>query len=143
MDRSQHTVTRCLSDEKTQAAISIKLLNKPDHMNNSLYEVELAKAQIENKEVIIVRFFIFQYAKLRMLGLYYNFSTKFCDVNKFKVLETDTDSLYLAFAEKQLNILSDLNELVEVSIKWLRRSFHCYSCSKFLPPSMLCKTQAT
>ena len=70
-------------------------------MNNSLYEIELAKAQIEHKEPIIVGFFI-QYAKLRMLELYYNFFTRFCDVNKFEELEMDTDSLYLALAEKEL-----------------------------------------
>ena len=71
-------------------------------MNNSLYEVELAKAQIEHKEPTIVEFFILQYAKLRMLELYYNFFTRFCDVNKFEELEMDTDSLYLALAEKEL-----------------------------------------
>ena len=36
-------------------------------MNNSLYEVELAKAQIEHKELIIVGFFILEYAKLGIL----------------------------------------------------------------------------
>ena len=71
-------------------------------MNNSLYEVELAKAEIEHKEPIIVWFFILQYAKLRMLELYYNFITRFCDVNMFEELEMDTDSLYLALAEKEL-----------------------------------------
>ena len=73
-----------------------------DHVNNSLYEVELAKAQIEHKDSIIVGFFILQYAKFRMLELYHNFFTKFCDVNKFEELEMDTKSLYLAFAEKDL-----------------------------------------
>ena len=67
-----------------------------------MYEVELAKAQIEHKEPIIVGLFILQYAKLRMLELYYNFFTKLCDVNKFEELEMDTDSLYLALAEKEL-----------------------------------------
>ena len=67
-----------------------------------MYEVELAKAEIEHKEPIIVGFFILQYAKLRMLELYYNFFTRFCDVNKFEELERDTDSLYLALAEKEL-----------------------------------------
>ena len=62
-------------------------------MNNSLYEVELAKAQIEHKEPIFFGFFTLQYAKLRRLELYYNFSTRFCDVNKFEVLEMDTDLL--------------------------------------------------
>ena len=71
-------------------------------MNNSLYEVELAKAQSEHNEPIIVGFFILQYAKLRMLEMYYNFLTRFCDVNKFEELEMDTDSLYLALAEKEL-----------------------------------------
>ena len=70
-------------------------------MNNSLYEVELAKAQIEHKEPIIVGFFILQYAKLRMLELYYNFFTELCDVTKFEELEMDTDSLCLALAEKE------------------------------------------
>ena len=71
-------------------------------MNNSLFEVELAKAQIEHKEPIIVGLFILQYAKLRMLELYCNFFTRFCDVNKFEELGMDTDSLLLALAEKEL-----------------------------------------
>ena len=71
-------------------------------MNKTLYEVELAKAQIEHKEPIIVGFFILRYAKLRTLELYYNFFTKFRDVNKFEELEMDTDSLYLALTEKEL-----------------------------------------
>ena len=100
MDRSRHTVTKYLSDEKTHAAINSKLFKKLDHVNNSLYEVELAKAQIEHREPIIVGFFILQYAKLRMLELY--FFTRFCDVNKFVELEMDTDSLYLALAEKEM-----------------------------------------
>ena len=37
-----------------------------------------------------------------MLELYYNFFTKFCDLNKFEELEMDTDSLYLALAAKEL-----------------------------------------
>ena len=100
-DRSRHTVTKYLRDEK-HMALNSKLFKKLDHVNNSLYEVELTKAQIEHREPIIVGFFILQYAKLRMLELYYNFFTRFCDVNKFEELEMDTDSLYLALAKKEL-----------------------------------------
>ena len=71
-------------------------------MNNSLYEVELAKELIEHKEPNIVRLSILQYAKLRMLELYYDLFTKFCDVTKFNVLEMDTDLIYLAPADKEL-----------------------------------------
>ena len=102
MDRGGHTVTKYLSDEKTHAAINSTLFRKLDLVNTSLYEVELAKAEIEHRKPIIVGFFILQYAKLRMLELYYNFFTRFCDVNKFEELEMDTDSLYLTLAEKEL-----------------------------------------
>ena len=87
---------------KKHAAINSKLFRKLDHVNNSMYEVELAKAEIEHTEPIIVGFFILQYAKLRMLVLYYNFSTRFCDVNKFEELQMDKGSLYLALAQKEL-----------------------------------------
>ena len=70
MDRSRHTVTKYLNDEKTHGAINTKLLKRLDHINDQLYEVELAKVEIEQREPNIVGFFILQYAKLRMLELH-------------------------------------------------------------------------
>ena len=102
MDRSRHTVTKYLSDEKTHGAINTKFFKRLNHINDQLYEVELAKAEIEHRKPIIAGFFILQYAKLRMLELYYNFFERFYDVNKFEELEMDTDSLYLALSEKAL-----------------------------------------
>ena len=100
MDRSRHTVRKYLNDEKTHGAVNTNLLNRLDYINDRLFEVELAKAEIEHREPIIVGFFILQYAKLRVLELYYNFFERFCDLNKFEGLEMDTDSLYLALSEK-------------------------------------------
>ena len=101
-DRSRHTVTKYLNDEKTHGAMNTKLFKRLDHINDQLYEVELATAEIEHREPTIVGFFILQYAKLRMLELYYNFFDRFCDVNNFWEVEIDTDSLYLALSEKKL-----------------------------------------
>ena len=69
MDRSRHTVTRYLNDEKTHSAINSKMFKRPNHITDQLYEVELVKTKIEHREPIIVGFFILQYAKLRMLDL--------------------------------------------------------------------------
>ena len=102
MDRSRHTVTKFLSHEKTHGAINTKMFKCLDHINDQLYEVKLAKADIEHKQPIIVGFFILQNAKLRMLETYYNFFERFFDVNKFEELEMDTDSLCLALSEKEL-----------------------------------------
>ena len=102
MDRSRHTVTKYLSDEKTHGAINTKLFKRLDHINDQLYELQLAKAEVEHRKPIIVGFFIIQYAKLRMLELSYNFLERFYDVNKFEEMEMDTDCLYLALSEKEL-----------------------------------------
>ena len=102
MDRSRHTVSKYFSEEKTHGAINTNFFKRLDYINDQLYEVQLAKAEIEHREPIIVGFFILQYAKLRMLELKYIFFDRFWDVNKFEVLEVDTDSLYLALSEKQL-----------------------------------------
>ena len=88
MDRSRQTNTKYLNDEKTHKAINEK----------DLFKKDLLKSTIEHRESIIVGSFILQYAKLRMLELYYNFFDKFCDINKFQELEVDTDSVYLALA---------------------------------------------
>ena len=69
------------------------------YINDQLYEVELAKSEIEQKEPITTGFFILQYAKLGNLGRFYDFFDMYCDVTKFEELEVDTDSLYLESSE--------------------------------------------
>ena len=102
IDRSRHTETKYLNDEKTHKAINGKTFKRLNNVSKENYEVELAKSKIEHREPIIAGFFILQYAKLRMLELYYNFFDRFWDVDKFEELEMDTDSLYLALAHENL-----------------------------------------
>ena len=102
MDRSRHTVTKYLTDGKTHSAINSKMFKRLNHIADQLYEVEVVKPEIEHREPIIVGFFILQYAKQRMLEPYYNFFEKFCYTDKYEELEMDTDSLYLALSEENL-----------------------------------------
>ena len=88
--------TKYLDEKKTNRAINITFFKQLRYINDSVYEVEPVKAEIEHLEPIIVGFFILQYAKLRMLELYYNFFKQYCDESKFWELEMDADSLYLA-----------------------------------------------
>ena len=135
MNRSRHSLTKYRSNEKTHAATKSKLFKKLDHVNNASYEAELAKAQIEHKEPIFIGFFILQNAKLRMLELY-NFFTKFWDVNKFEELEMDTESLYLAFAERELEdcIRPEMKaELKQLRSKYCTASFTADAVGNFSP----------
>ena len=50
MDRSRHTVTKYLNDEKTHSAINGKLFKRPNFINDQLYEVELVKSEIEHRD---------------------------------------------------------------------------------------------
>ena len=64
--------------------------------------MELVKSEIEHREPIIVGFCILQNAKLRIFELYYNFFKNFCNTGKYEEPEMDTDSLYLALSEENL-----------------------------------------
>ena len=66
VDRSRQTETKYLNDEKTHKAINRKMFKRLNNVSKEIYENE-------HREPIIVGFFILQYAKLRMLELYYNF----------------------------------------------------------------------
>ena len=119
MDRSRHTVTKYLTDEKTHSAINSKMFKRPNHITDQPYEVELVKPEIEHREPIIVGFFILQYAKQRMLELYCNFFKKFCDTDKYEELEMDTDSLYLALSKEKLGDVI----LPEKRAEWVQLCF--------------------
>ena len=97
MDRSRHTITKYLNDEKTH-----KAANEPLFKKLNTVEKDMFKSTIEHREPIIVGFFIQHYAKLRMLELFYNYFDKLCDVNKFEELEMDKDSICSALAEANL-----------------------------------------
>ena len=60
MDCNWHTVARYINEEKAHFANVCKLLNKLNGVNNSIYEVELSKAEIQHKGTIIVGSFILQ-----------------------------------------------------------------------------------
>ena len=57
MLRSRHTLTKNLNDEKTHAALNVRMFNKLNCVNNALFEVELAKGEIERKEPINIGVF--------------------------------------------------------------------------------------
>ena len=138
MDRSQHTVTKYLNDKKTHSAINNKIFKRLNFITDQFYEVELVKSEIEHREPIIVGFFILQYAKLRMLELYYIFFKKFCDTEKNEELEMDTDSLYLALSEENLEDIflpEKRNEWEAIRSRDCTDSFTANATGNFFPRS--------
>ena len=56
MDRSRHTVTKFLTDEKTYTATNSKMLKRLKKITDQLYKVEFVKSEIKHREPINVAF---------------------------------------------------------------------------------------
>lgn len=69
---------------------------------SDVYEVHMAKRTVTYKLPTNIAFFVYSYAKLRMLQFYYDFLYAVLPFNSFELLEMDTDSLYFALAHDTL-----------------------------------------
>ena len=49
MDRSRHTVTKYLTDEKTHSAIKNKMFKRLIHIIDQLYEVEFSSQKVSTE----------------------------------------------------------------------------------------------
>ena len=84
-----------------------RLINHPNFravhtLDEELYEVELNKKAIRLSLPLQIGFFVYQYAKLRMLEFYYSFLLRFIHPSDFQLCEMDTDSAYLAISSERL-----------------------------------------
>ena len=71
-----------------------------DH--NDLFEVESAKNKVRWNLPLQIGFFVYQYAKLRMLQFHFDFVDKFVSRDDYQLCEMDTDSLYMALSSGSL-----------------------------------------
>ena len=63
-----------------------------DILGDNYYEISKTKKSIKMDLPIQIGFFVYQYAKLRMLEFYYDLIDKFLDRSDFEYCEMDTDS---------------------------------------------------
>lgn len=113
MDRSKHSKTKYGIGSQINQLVNSKYFKSLNEIPGNIVKVELTKRVVEHKEPIIVGFFILQYAKLTMLQLYYNFFNVFCDRGKFELIEMDTDSLYMALSE------SNIEDIIQPKLKFI------------------------
>jgi hypothetical protein len=73
--------------------------------------VELAKDQIKLDLPIQLGYMILQYAKLCMLEFYYDLMDVYVERNIIEMIETDTDSMYMAISG------STLSEVIKPSMQ--------------------------
>lgn len=77
--------------------------------------MHIAKKTIAHKLPVNIAFFVYGYAKLRMLQFYYDFIRRVIPVGRLELLEIDTDSLYFSLSHKSLeeSIAEDCKHLYD------------------------------
>ena len=99
MDVSRHENINYEEDEsKVCRAINSLFFRDLQEISEGVYELKSSKKKLKMNLPIQIGFFVYQYAKLRMLQFYYEVIDHFLDRSDFELLEMDTDSLYMALA---------------------------------------------
>ena len=106
MDVSRHENINYEEDEsKVCRAINSLFFRDLQEISEGVYELKSSKKKLKMNLPIQVGFFVYQYAKLRMLEFYYNCVDRFLERSDFELLEMDTDSLYMALAGESVEEL--------------------------------------
>ena len=86
---------------------SRKLVNNPlfrrqTPLGSEMVEVDMAKRSITWNRPNQIGYFVYQYAKLRMLDFFYNCIQKYVDKADYSLCQMDTDSIYMSLSGDSL-----------------------------------------
>ena len=103
-NKSKHKNVLYCGEASASRHINDPLFHKLDPVNDdeSVHEVHMHKKTIVYDLPHTIGFFVYQYAKMRMLEFYFDFMVKFVDPKDFQYCEMDTDSAYMALSAATL-----------------------------------------
>ena len=126
MDVTRHENINYEQDEsKVCRAINSLFFRDLQEVEEGVYELKSSKKKLKMNLPIQIGFFVYQYAKLRMLQFYYHCIDRFVERSNYELLEMDTDSLYMALAGDSVEELvkRELREEYEaVKSSWFPRT---------------------
>lgn len=112
-------------EEKVARTINSFFFRDLDELPEGVFEIKSSKKKAKLDLPIQVGFFVYQYAKLRMLQFYYHFIDHFCERTEFEYLEMDTDSAYMALSGDSIEavVKADLHDSFQkTKCNWLPRT---------------------
>ena len=89
----------------TSSLINNKHFRQLEVVTDNAYEIEMSKGVVTYTLPLYIGFFVYQYAKLRMLQFYYDFVNRYVERPLFQYCEMDTDSTYIALAGESIDDL--------------------------------------
>ena len=104
----------------TSSLINNKCFRQLEFVTDNAYEIEMSKCVVTYTLPIHIGFFVYQYAKLRMLQFYYDFVDRFVEPPLFQYCEMDTDSAYIALPGESIdNLVVDRDNYFRHRSEWL------------------------
>ena len=104
-NKERHRQVKFCDDDEVPNLINSPFFRELNPIDDDTYEVQSSKKKIKLDLPLQVGFFVYQYAKLRMLQFYYDFLDKYVDRSDFEYCEMDTDSAYIAISGESLEDL--------------------------------------
>ena len=101
----RHRDIKYSTEVGTSVLINNKRFRQLDVVTDDAYEIEMNKSVVKYTLPLHIGFFVYQYAKLRMLQFYYDFVARYVDRSLFQYCEMDTDSAYIALAGDSIDDL--------------------------------------
>ncbi len=117
-NKSKHRNIKFCLDEQASMLVNEPWFRQLNVLQENLYEVEMAKKVIQYDLPLHIGFFVYQYAKLRMLEFYFDFMMKFLAPEDFQYIEMDTDSAYIALSKPSLEECVREDKYVEFWQEW-------------------------
>ena len=101
----RHRNVKYCTEVGTSACINNKRFRQLDVVAKDVYEITSNKARLTYDLPLHIGFFVYQYAKLRMLQFYYDFIDRYVERPLYQYCEMDTDSAYIALAGDSIDDL--------------------------------------
>lgn len=106
--KKRHWEVKFCNEASVHHLINTPFFRQLDPIDKDTYEVQSFKKVIRLDLPIQVGFFVYQYAKLRMLEFYFDCIDKYLDRSDFQYSEMDTDSAYIAISGESIEHLVKL-----------------------------------
>ena len=121
-NKSRHRDIKYCTDDDASDCVNDPHFRSLHQLDDNLYEVELSKKTIRLDLPLHIGYFVYQYAKLRMLQFHFDYLVKYVDDRDFALCEMDTDSEYMALSKPNLEevVKPELRqEFFDVWPQWL------------------------
>ncbi|XP_070178816.1 uncharacterized protein, partial [Littorina saxatilis] len=119
---AKHTDVSFTDKKRAQKLINDSLFRKLTPLTEKVFEVEMTKSTLNWNLPLQIGFFVYQYAKLRMLQFHFDLVDKFLSRDDYQLCEMDTDSLYMVLSTPSFEDAVKLSLRAQSTDKFVSRT---------------------